>query len=139
MTRRSKIAKIVPIVNPSWLPFRVCSNDHAQLIGMPYIFFFKIKNCLNDDLFINSMTGLEKCCITSAYLQWLCHSGERPVARGPLVFFFAKVTLKIKEVGYGYYDRNMKHCKIRHVQPLKTQISLCSLILGLICSSFYSI
>ena len=28
--------------------------------------------------------GLEKCCITSAYLQWLCHSGERAVARGPL-------------------------------------------------------
>ena len=37
------------------------------------------------------MTGLEKCCITSAYLQWQCHSGERPVALGPLVicvFFF---------------------------------------------------
>ena len=34
-----------------------------------------------------AMTGLEKCCITSAYLQWLCHSGERPVARGPLVLF----------------------------------------------------
>ena len=33
-----------------------------------------------------AMTGLEKCCITSAYLQWLCHSGERPVAHGPLVF-----------------------------------------------------
>ena len=32
-----------------------------------------------------AMTGLEKCCITSAYLQWQCHSGERPVARGPLV------------------------------------------------------
>ena len=32
-----------------------------------------------------AMTGLEKCCITSAYLQWLCHSGERPVARRPLV------------------------------------------------------
>ena len=32
------------------------------------------------------MIGLEKCCITSAYLQWLCHSGERAVARGPLVF-----------------------------------------------------
>ena len=29
---------------------------------------------------IVAMTGLEKCCITSAYLQWLCHSGERPVA-----------------------------------------------------------
>ena len=53
VTRRSKIAKIMPIVNPSWLPFRVCSNVHAQLTGMPYIFFFKIKNCLNDDLFIS--------------------------------------------------------------------------------------
>ena len=52
VTCRSKIAKIVPIVNPSWLPFRVCSNDHAQLTGMPYI-FFKIKNCLNDDFFIS--------------------------------------------------------------------------------------
>ena len=53
VTCRSKIAKIVPIVNPSWLPFRISSNDHAQLTGMPYIFFFKIKNCLNDDLFIS--------------------------------------------------------------------------------------
>ena len=52
VTRRSKIAKIVPIVNPSWLPFRVCSNDHAQFTGMPYV-FFKIKICLNDDLFIS--------------------------------------------------------------------------------------
>ena len=33
-----------------------------------------------------AMTGLDKCCITSAYLQWRCHSGERPVARGPLVY-----------------------------------------------------
>ena len=53
VTHRSKIAKIVPIVNPSWLPFRVCSNDHAQLTGMPYVVFFKIKNCLNHDLFIS--------------------------------------------------------------------------------------
>ena len=35
-----------------------------------------------------AMIGLEKCCIKSACLQWLCHSGERTVARGPLVFFF---------------------------------------------------
>ena len=35
-----------------------------------------------------AMIGLEKCCITSAYLQWLCHSGERVVAHGPLVVFF---------------------------------------------------
>ena len=35
-----------------------------------------------------AMTGLEKCCITSAYLQWLCHSGERPV--GLLFYYFLK-------------------------------------------------
>ena len=37
-----------------------------------------------------AMTGLEKCCITSAsaYLQWLFHSGERAIASGPLVLFF---------------------------------------------------
>ena len=33
-----------------------------------------------------AMIGLAKCCITSACLQWLCHSGERIVARGPLVY-----------------------------------------------------
>ena len=33
-----------------------------------------------------AMIGLDKCCITSACLQWLCHSGEQIVARGPLVF-----------------------------------------------------
>ena len=37
------------------------------------------------------MTGLEKYCITSAYLQWLCHSGERSVARGPLVYFSCQI------------------------------------------------
>ena len=29
-----------------------------------------------------AVIGLEKCCITTAYLQWLCHSGERAMARG---------------------------------------------------------
>ena len=34
---------------------------------------------------------------TSACLQWLCHSGERTVARGPLVFifYFEKIRLDI--------------------------------------------
>ena len=58
---------------------------------------------------------------------------------GLFIFFFAKVTLKLKEVGYGIFDRNMKHCKILHVRPLKIQISLCSLILGRLCSSTYFI
>ena len=39
------------------------------------------------------MIGLDKCCITSACLQWLCHSGERIVARGPLVFIKDLLTL----------------------------------------------
>ena len=32
-----------------------------------------------------AMTELKKCCITNAYLQWLFHSGEQAMARGPLV------------------------------------------------------
>ena len=48
-----------------------------------------------------AMTGLEKCCITSAYLQWLCHSGERPVARGPLVFF---IILGLEETSMTYFE-----------------------------------
>ena len=44
-----------------------------------------------------AMIGLAKCCITSACLQWLCHSGERIVARGPLVLFcHAKPTIHMK-------------------------------------------
>ena len=34
------------------------------------------------------MAGLEKCCIISACLRWLFHSGEQAVAHGPLVVFF---------------------------------------------------
>ena len=52
-----------------------------------HIFFFKTKNCSND-ISVVAMIGLEKCCIRSAYLQWLCHSGERTVAHGPLVYTF---------------------------------------------------
>ena len=41
-----------------------------------------------------AMIGLEKkCCITFEYMQWLCHSDERVVARGPLVFVVVVVTL----------------------------------------------
>ena len=41
-----------------------------------------------------AMTGLEKCCITSAYLQWLCHSGEQHVARGPLVYLLDNIFIR---------------------------------------------
>ena len=50
------------------------------------------------------MTGLEKYCKTSAYLQWLCHSGERPVACGPLVLNICwelrTLDIYIKNVSY---------------------------------------
>ena len=43
-----------------------------------------------------AMIGLEKCYIASANLQWLCHSGERVVAHGPLVLISAQ------NIDYGY-------------------------------------
>ena len=64
-----------------WL--RVCSNDHASLTVMPYIFFFKIKNCLNDDLFISCDDRIGKMlhniCI-SAYLVVQLHRSFRNYA-----------------------------------------------------------
>ena len=50
-----------------------------------------------------AMTGLEKCCITSAYLQWLCHSGEPPVARGPLVSFGIVLIIFLFPLGLYFY------------------------------------
>ena len=49
-------------------------------------FFYKTKNCSNGDPSISCNEGLEKCCITSAYL--LFHSGERAMACGPIVLNF---------------------------------------------------
>ena len=46
-----------------------------------------------------AMIGLDKCCITSACLQWLCHSGERIVARGPLVWVYHIVARFITNKG----------------------------------------
>ena len=75
---------------------RVCSSGHAPLTVMPIYdkkitktnnntFFFKPKSCLYDDPFISCMIGLEKCCMMSAYPQWLFHSDERAVAHVSLV------------------------------------------------------
>ena len=56
-----------------------------------------------------AMTGLEKCCITSAYLPWLCHSGERPVARGPLVYFWSYLPLYLNLILCPLYYLNNFH------------------------------
>ena len=52
-------------------------------------FFFKTRTAQMMILSLIAMTGLEKCCITSAYLQWLFHSGEQAMPMGPLVLSFS--------------------------------------------------
>ena len=64
----------------------VYSNDHAPLTVRPIYSSSKLRTAQMIIFSLVVMIGLEKCCITSACLQWLCHSGERAVARGPLVF-----------------------------------------------------
>ena len=87
-----------------------------------------------------AMTGLEKCCITSAYLQWLCHSGKWPVARGPLVVKVNTCSFFIEMIGgshvwilkkmMGSHDqdvstsRNVRKCPFWLEHPAKIQISL---------------
>ena len=61
------------------------SNDHATLTVRPIYSSSKLRTAQMMIFLLVVMIGLEKCCITSACLQWLCHSGERTVARGPLV------------------------------------------------------
>ena len=65
----------------------VYSNDYAPLTVRPIYSSSKLRTAQMMIFSLVAMIGLEKCCITSAYLQWLCHSGERVVAHGPLVFF----------------------------------------------------
>ena len=63
----------------------VCSNDHAPLTVRPICSSSKVGSAQMMIFSLVAMIGLEKCCIISAYLQWLWHSGERAVARAPLV------------------------------------------------------
>ena len=64
----------------------VYSNDHAPLNVRPIYSSSKLRTAQMIFSLV-AMIGLEKCCITSACLQWLCHSSERTVAHGPLVLF----------------------------------------------------
>ena len=64
----------------------VYSNDHAPLTVRPIYSSSKLRTAQMMIFSLVAMIRLEKCCITSAYLQWLCHSGEQDVAYGPLVY-----------------------------------------------------
>ena len=66
----------------------VYSNDHAPLTVRLIYSSSKLRTVQMMIFSLVAMIGLAKCCITSACLQWLCHSGERIVARGPLVSAF---------------------------------------------------
>ena len=68
----------------------VNSNDHAPLTVGPIYSSSKLRTAQMMLFSLVAMIGLEKCCITSACQQWLCHSGERVVARGPLFFLVQK-------------------------------------------------
>ena len=92
------ISTMVHVDSTVEMGLRVCSNGYAPLTVMPiYGKIMIIKKTHSSSkprtaqmmiLSLVAMTGLEKCCITSAsaYLQWLFHSGERSMAHGPLVF-----------------------------------------------------
>ena len=70
----------------------VYSNDHAPLTVRPIYSSSKLRTAQMMIFSLVAMIGLEKCCITSACLQWLCQSGERTVARGPLVITISTTT-----------------------------------------------
>ena len=80
----------------------VYSNDHAPLTVRLIYSSSKLRTVQMMIFSLVAMIGLAKCCITSACLQWLCHSGERIVAHGPLV----KVSL------HNIFSRVIKHYPI---------------------------
>ena len=71
----------------------VYSNDHAPLTVRLIYSSSKLRTVQMMIFSLVAMIGLAKCCITSACLQWLCHSGERIEARGPLVFFLLLIDI----------------------------------------------
>ena len=87
-----------------------------------------------------TVTRLEKCCITSAYLQWLFHSGERAVTRGPLVSNFtwklgSDISCKLvpKEVFFlsAEFERIQQADTMRVVQKVLSLIGFLSFIPGI--------
>ena len=85
----------------------VYSNDHAPLTVRLIYSSSKLRTVQMMIFSLVAMIGLAKCCITSACLQWLCHSGERIVARGPLVFFFSNKSMYICLFLLSFSDSNM--------------------------------
>ena len=93
----------------------VYSNDHAPLTVRPIYSSSKLRTAQMMIFSLVAMIGLEKCYITSACLQWLCHSGERTVARGPLVFCFWNQSMKSCKhdcIFFCFRNQSMKSCNL---------------------------
>ena len=71
-TGSTKVAKIMVV--------QVCFPVHLYGIKTFKNLILQNRGCLTAES-LHILLG------TSACLQWLCHSGERTVARGPLVFY----------------------------------------------------
>ena len=95
----------------------VYSNDHAPLTVRPIYSFSKLRTAQMMIFSLVAMIGLEKCCITSAYLQWLGYSGERAMARRPLVFFYSYfVVVLIPDIisnlyNFHFWDNYVLSCR----------------------------
>ena len=103
----AKIAKMVLLCWTKWLPeLKIEKKTFKWLLKNIWTFFYLwrfenfsiltlkaryLKNCLSHCLTIRV---LEKCCMPSAYLQWRFDSGERVVARGPLVLISQNALLR---------------------------------------------
>ena len=74
----------------------VCSNNHAPLTVRPIYSSSKLRTAQMVIFSVVAIIGLEKFCITFAYLQWLCHSGERAMAHGPLVLIMPPTWKKLE-------------------------------------------
>ena len=70
------------------LHFPLHVHDHTPLTVGPIYSSSKLRTAQMMIFSLVAIIGLEKCCIISSYLQWLCHSGERAVAHGPLVYAY---------------------------------------------------
>ena len=98
----------------------VYSNDHAPLTVRLIYSSSKLRTVQMMIFSLVAMIGLAKCCITSACLQWLCHSGERIVARGPLVLFFPDYRIRyfMETISSGEFALNVKSCFLGKIYRL---------------------
>ena len=113
----------------------VYSNDHAPLTVRLIYSSSKLRTVQMMIFSLVAMIGLAKCCITSACLQWLCHSGERIVARGPLViyFFFLFLSKKIFLPLFAKFELLMFHNNIVKISEKLNKLNLSSFQLQFQC------